>query len=114
MSLETKVNPEPIEENQHGIVYSISHGSGGFKSSRETVRVVYTGDKFKVEFSEPRVVNTLKKFDDLGSAITAAQSEARKRLKRTVTRNHKRTEVYYDSYPDGVPEELSKLTETDE
>lgn len=112
MGLETTVKPETIEKNKNGLVYSISHGSGGFKATYEAVRVFYEpshNEPFKMKFTNPGGSSDIGRYNTIETVIRSAQDEARKRLKRTVTRNHKPTKKPHSSYPEGVPQELQKF-----
>lgn len=113
MGLETTVKPKTIKENNKGIVYSISHGSGGYKSNYEAVKVSHRpshcNKPFKVVFVNPGGSKTLEEFDKLSEAIKFAQKIARKNLKRTVTRNYTPTTKSYRSYPTEIPEDLSEF-----
>lgn len=111
MALDITACARRLDENRRGSVYTVSHGSSGFKASHESVKVFHRPDadeRFLVRFTTPIGSDDLGTYDDLASAIEQANDAAHERLTRTVRNvDYTLTEQPHDTYPEGVPEELA-------
>lgn len=113
MGLETTVRPETIEKNKDSLVYSISHGSGGYKATYEAIKVFHKpeDDKpFMIRFVNPIGGSIRGRYKTLEVAIKQAQEEAEKSLKRTVRNaDYTMTKKDHNHYPEGIPAELQRF-----
>lgn len=73
-----KFNPEIISEDNTGIVYSLSSGSGGFHASFEEVRVKRTSEsQYFIEFVTPSGSEPIsEEVSDAEDTIRAARAYA--------------------------------------
>lgn len=113
MGLETTVRPETIEKNKDSLVYSISHGSGGYKATYEAVKVFHKPEDkkpFLIKFVNPGGGSVRGRYKTLEVAIKQAQNEAEKSLKRTVRNaDYTMTKKDHRHYPEGIPAELQRF-----
>lgn len=75
-------NPEPIENDERGRVYSLQSGSGGYKASSETVAVDRQSDgTYTLKFMSPASVMTIEEgIEDGREAIAMGRREAGRRI----------------------------------
>lgn len=113
MGLKTTVKPKTIEKNKDSLVYSIGHGSGGYKATYEAVKVFHKPEEekpFLIKFVNPGGVSVRGRYKTLEVAIKQAQNEAEKSLKRTVRNaNYTMTKKDHRHYPEGIPAELQRF-----
>jgi hypothetical protein len=113
MGLETTVKPETLQEDKNSLVYSISHGSGGFNATYEAVKVFYSPEEkkpFIIKFITPAGSSVRSRHKKLEVAIKQAQNEAEKSLKRTVRNaDYTMTTKDHDNYPEGIPSKLQRF-----
>lgn len=75
-------NPEPIENDERGRVYSLQSGSGGYKASTETLAVDRQEDgTYTLKFMSPASVMTIEEgIEDGREAIVEGREQAGRRI----------------------------------